>query len=334
MIRLSIIIPVFGVEKFIARCLDSVYKINLPEEEFEVICVDDCSPDSSVSIIEEYRKRHNNLIILRHETNKRQGGARNTGIRYAKGEYLLFVDADDRIPEYDVSKMLTYIQNNDLELLLGAAEIYKNNGKVLRWGNSPLTESRTMTGPEVFKEEYIHKIAFGVVWMAIYKTELASRIAPFQESIQYEDTDWTLRCAYEARRLQYLPVVIYNYMENDGSTTKTTSISKLVSRVKQGLRIWDWAQTTTQYHDDVIISVEDYCTWNLRCLRSLRFYNASDRRLFFRSFSNEEITTMKNWTKAGSWMAIISHPVIANVTFSILYPAYRFGFYIKKRIKD
>ncbi|MBR4479495.1 MAG: glycosyltransferase family 2 protein [Bacteroidales bacterium] len=334
MIRLSVIIPVFGVESYISRCLDSVFKINLPESDYEVICIDDCSTDSSATIINGYKDYHHNLTLLRHHSNKRQGGARNTGIRFAKGEYIVFVDADDRIPIYDLPGLLDYMDENDLELLLGAAEVHKRDGEVLRWGNSPITESRIMTGPELFTEEYVHRIAFGVVWMGIYSINLVRRITPFLENVLYEDTDWTLRCAYNATLLQYKPIVVYNYMENDGSTTTSISISKLIARVKQGLRIWNWAQTTSINHNDVVTVAEDYCTWNLKCLKSLKFFSHSDRAFFYHSISNEEIAIMKQWRMGGKWMRIVKHPYASRIELFITSPLYRFARYMKKKINN
>ena len=67
MIRLSIIIPFYNVEKYIAECLDSVYNQDIPEEEYEVICVNDASPDNSRDIVLEYQKKHSNLILVEHE---------------------------------------------------------------------------------------------------------------------------------------------------------------------------------------------------------------------------------------------------------------------------
>lgn len=333
MIRLSLIIPVFGVEEYIARCLDSVFSINLPESEYEVICIDDCSKDGSVSIINEYKTMHQNLTLIHHTENKRQGGARNTGIKLAKGDYLVFVDADDRIPKYNLSGLLDYMDENRLELLLGTAEVFKQDGSVIRWGNSPTEESRIMSGPEIFIEEFIHRIAFGVVWMGIYKAELVRRVPLFHENIQYEDTDWTLCCAYNARLLQYKPTVIYNYMENGGSTTTADSIYKLIERVKQGLRIWEWAQTTTSHHDDVMVAAEDYCTWNLKCLPSLRLFNHNNRTFFFNSFSDEEMSVMKQWEKKGNWMRAIKNPYLVRIELCLLSPLYRFARFVKKAIK-
>ena len=88
MIHISFILPVYGVEKYISECLDSIYSQDMPESDYEVICVDDCSPDRSNEIIRQYQQKHNNLILIEHKINKMSGGARNTGIRNAKGEYV------------------------------------------------------------------------------------------------------------------------------------------------------------------------------------------------------------------------------------------------------
>jgi len=333
MIRLSVIIPVFGVEKYIARCLDSIFSINLPESDYEVICVDDCSKDKSVQIIESYLSKHNNLRLLHHEENKKQGGARNTGIGVAEGEYVIFVDADDRIPKYEVAGTLDYMQANGLELLLGTAEIYKQDGTVSRWGNAPQEASEIMPGPDVFDGEYIHKIAFGVVWMGIYRTSLLKRTAPFVEKVSYEDADWAMRCAYEAERLQYQPMVIYNYIENEVSTTKQGSMSKLIDRVRQGLRVWEWAQTTKEHHDEVMVAAEDFCTWNLNCLKSLGLYGGLDRRSFYRSFSEEEFSVMKQWKKGGGWMNVVRRPKLSRFVITTISPILRFGKIMKNKLK-
>lgn len=308
MLRLSIIIPVFCVEKYISRCLDSVFAIGLRDEEFEVICVDDCTKDSSVQIVEKYMAQHNNLILLRHQENKKQGGARNTGINHARGKYVIFVDADDRIPSYDIDGLLTYMNENDLELLLGAAEVISPQGSIKRWGNAPTVESPIMSGPEIFNEGYVHKVAYGVVWMGIYSLELVKKLPPFVEKVFFEDTDWTLRCAYGARKLQYKPIVIYNYIENEGSTTKRGSISKLIERARQGLRIWNWGQNTVENHEEVMMAVKDYCIWNMQAFKSLFLFGRAERSQFFSAFTEEEIATMLKWGADSKWKFFAKHP--------------------------
>ena len=328
MTRLSFIIPVFGVEQYIARCLDSVFAINLPEDEYEVICVDDCSTDNSVKIVEEYQSKHPNLILLHHEENKRQGGARNTGVEQAKGNFLVFVDADDELPKYDLSGLLDYMDGQQLDLLLCSAECHKKDGTVRRWGNAPLTESPIMRGPELFTDEYIHKIAFGVVWMGIYKTELVRRVGPFVEKVPYEDADWTLRCAYSARRAQYKPLVIYYYMDNPASTTRKPSVDSVIFRAKQSLRVWLWALTTNENHDQVMLSAEDFCTWNLSSLRGLWKYGLSERCRFYQSFSDQEFSVMKQWKGDYDYLRMIRYPICSQIALCIVSPVLRLAKWI------
>ena len=93
--KISIIIPVYNVEKYLRECLDSC--INQTLADIEIICVDDCSPDNSIKILEEYQAKDYRIKIFRHEKNKNLGAARNTGIQNAIGEYVWFVDSDDYI---------------------------------------------------------------------------------------------------------------------------------------------------------------------------------------------------------------------------------------------
>ncbi len=89
----SIIIPVYNVERWLAACLDSVLSQDFTD--YEVIIVDDCSPDESYKIYEAYAKQHSCITVLKHSVNKRQGAARNYGMRMARGEWIVFLDSDD-----------------------------------------------------------------------------------------------------------------------------------------------------------------------------------------------------------------------------------------------
>lgn len=112
MIKLSIIIPVYKVEKYIEKCLKSIIEQEKEDFEIECILIDDCSPDNSVPIankvINEYHGNNISFLIIRHDENKGLSVARNTGIRAAKGDYILFVDSDDYIPKDSYSYLVKY----------------------------------------------------------------------------------------------------------------------------------------------------------------------------------------------------------------------------------
>ncbi len=116
-IILSIIAPVYGVEKYIRQWLDSVYDQDIPESDYEVICVNDCTPDKSAEIIREYQKTHANLRLINHEMNKKDNAARNTGYRAAVGKYIWFNDPDDVIAPKCLGTIIQKMEANELDML-------------------------------------------------------------------------------------------------------------------------------------------------------------------------------------------------------------------------
>ena len=96
-ITVSIIIPVYNAVSYIHKCLSSL--LNQSIKNYEIICVNDASTDETLSVLGDYARRYSNIVVINHQKNKRQGGARNTGIRAAKGLYIGFVDSDDWVEE-------------------------------------------------------------------------------------------------------------------------------------------------------------------------------------------------------------------------------------------
>ncbi len=96
MLKLSIIIPIYNVEKFLPACLDSLYQQDLAESDYEIVCVIDGATDGSREVVEEYAKKHTNILLVEQE-NRGVSAARNNGLRRASGEYVWFVDGDDMI---------------------------------------------------------------------------------------------------------------------------------------------------------------------------------------------------------------------------------------------
>ena len=114
-LKLSIILPVYNVENYINRCLESI----LPQldDNTELIIVDDCSPDKSVDICEDATEGLSNVRIKRRSKNGGLSAARNTGIEEAKGEYIWFVDSDDYIESNAVSVLLKSIKGSKIDIV-------------------------------------------------------------------------------------------------------------------------------------------------------------------------------------------------------------------------
>ncbi|MBQ7173300.1 MAG: glycosyltransferase [Clostridia bacterium] len=108
--KLSIIIPVYNTEKYLREYLNSCFDENAPEENYEIICIDDGSTDYSPIILKEYAERHSNLLIVR-QANQGVSVARNHGITIARGDWLWFVDSDDYIGKSAISELLEIVSS-------------------------------------------------------------------------------------------------------------------------------------------------------------------------------------------------------------------------------
>ncbi len=112
---LSIIVPVYNVEKYIEECLDSLTNQDASIDSYEIICIDDGSPDNCGSILDEYAKHNSNMTVI-HQKNTGQAGARNAGLKMASGRYIWFVDSDDFVPKYAVKLILKEIAEHPADI--------------------------------------------------------------------------------------------------------------------------------------------------------------------------------------------------------------------------
>ena len=115
---LSFILPCYNVENYIGSCLDSLFAQDIPEEEYEVICVNDCSSDCTEKIIRNYQEKYSIIRLFNHTMNKTAGGARNTWLENALGKYVWFVDPDDIIEPNVVRHLLNHCITGDLDILM------------------------------------------------------------------------------------------------------------------------------------------------------------------------------------------------------------------------
>jgi heptose III glucuronosyltransferase len=218
-LKLSIIIPFYNVEKYITQCLESIYSQDIPESEYEVICVNDCSPDNSREIVLEYQKNHPNLILLEHDKNKMLGAARNTGLLVARGKYIWFIDSDDYIKENILGKLLKIAEENDLEILHFNSLQFTDEGE---FSNNEVffpSDTDVITGIDFLNSPLVSYWKKSVTaWTKIYSTDfLRKNDLFFPESVFFEDNVHTLKALLLASRFQYVSDCIYYWRINPES---------------------------------------------------------------------------------------------------------------------
>ncbi len=231
----SIIIPVYNGEQYIKNCLDGIYRQGLGDDDFEVICVNDCSTDNTAQVISEYGKFHQNLRLINHETNRRQGSARNTGVKVAKGDYILYIDADDTFESNALPLLRNVIEKNkDLDILKFDYTLVERNGSTKNIIEE-FDSQDVMSGHDFIKRNSIPWSS----WLCAYRRLfLLENNILFRENVRFEDADYIINCIRIANRIQYAAIVVYNYIMYDSQTTKIgCEKNKIVNFFEQSDRI-------------------------------------------------------------------------------------------------
>ena len=217
----SIIIPVYNVEKYLRQCLDSV----LLDNHFtgEVICVNDGSTDSSVEILEQYKSKYENITII-DQPNTGLSAARNAGLKKATGDYVLFLDSDDWIGENALQVLSERIAGQDLVCF---------NGQRYFESTRSFEDADTLEAADYGNgwEYYNHNallsrhFAFVCVVLRLYRrTFLLQNDLWFKTGIYHEDNEFTPRAFYLAERVAGINDIIYYVYQTQGSITRSVNV--------------------------------------------------------------------------------------------------------------
>lgn len=213
---ISVIIPVYNVEKYLTQCIDSVLKQTYTN--FELILVDDGSKDSSKAICDEYARIDSRIKVL----SKQNGGAssaRNAGLEVATGKYIYFFDSDDWIAEDALEKLLRICDDNNAELIFfDAYAIEEETGKISTSHYSHKKSYQSNSGYKLMMELIDNKEFHVAPWLLFLKKDFLSRAEiRFEEGIIYEDMIFTYQLFCEAKKIVYLPEYLYYRRYREGS---------------------------------------------------------------------------------------------------------------------
>lgn len=231
-IRLSIILPVYNVEIWLGRCLDSQFNQGLFEDEFEVIIVNDGSEDNSLELANDFAAKHSNVKVISRE-NGGLSAARNTGLEHAHGNYIWFVDSDDFIEPNSIKPILEYAELNELDMMCFFFQLAFEDGHTEKYFYRPKHENEIFSG-----DEFVSKTGFIMSpWASIYKKSfLDNNSLRYMEKILHEDEEFSPRAQFLAKRIAHTDTIVYNYFQRTGSIMKS---SRSKERVKSFLSICD-----------------------------------------------------------------------------------------------
>lgn len=216
-ILLSIVIPVYNVEKYLKECLDSIFDPSAGEEEYEVVAIDDGSTDGSPEILKTYA-HHKNFRIITQE-NAGLSVARNSGIKAVSGKYIYFVDSDDYLLPGTIPVLLNWARESDCDIIEFDNQTTDDKGNPIDVARSQMNRAPSEgRGKDLLAEWYNQRAFFEIVCIRLYRKEfIQNNFLFFVPGIVNEDTDWQFRCFFLAEKVVYHPVIIYNYRRRTGS---------------------------------------------------------------------------------------------------------------------
>lgn len=282
----SIIIPMYNVEKYIERCLNSVLNQTLDKSNFEVILIDDGSPDNSAKVAEKIIKEYNNCTIISQE-NKGLGGARNTGIEHAQGKYLLFLDSDD------------YFYKNALELL--SKNI--NDEDIIEYTYAVVDDNSELSINTFEKTSYENGYSYILNSKSVnsacnkaYKLSfLNQNKLRFKERIYGEDIEFNNRSFFLAASTSSIPDKIIAFYQSPDSITRNKTkeqeekyLKDLTAIILNYKKFYDFHNTNNKLSKEEI----DYLNYRLSSinLNSLLYFLKSKykREVVFHFIKNLE----------------------------------------------
>lgn len=214
-LKLSILVPVYKAERYLEECLRSLFEQDIPMETYEVVAVDNGSPDGSADIIKRLQKEYTNLRLVTLKENQLPSGGRNAAMDAAKGKYIMFVDADDYLYPNVLGRLIKEIEKEDLDFVHFSNDTLCE-GKITK--EPSLATTPVMTGASLYFEDIKTQ---GVSWSKIYKRAFIEEHAlRNNQSILYEDDEFAFRLYAYAQRVKHIQFNPYVYRANPYSATR------------------------------------------------------------------------------------------------------------------
>lgn len=293
--KVSIIVPVYNMEKYLNKCMDSL--VNQTLEDIEIITINDGSKDSSLKILNEYKEKYPNKVVIINQENQGISVARNNGINAATGKYIGFVDSDDYVKTDMFEKLYKKIEKTKSDIVICDYEKYFMNTEEFKYVN---VVDYIKYDSLYSDTSIINNIDYSP-WNKLFKKELFNKIK-FPKGLKYEDLNAILKVFLIASKISTVKKSLYLYRINETGETKT--INKKVIDILDILQdIIDYSKTINVY-EEIRVELKKLCV-NKLFFYLIYSYKLNDKQfvLDFRSkiikflnknFNNWKLALIKN----------------------------------------
>lgn len=298
-IKVSIIVPIYNVEQYLHKCVDSLLAQDLPSSEYEIILVDDGSPDNCPQICDEYAAAHKNIRVI-HQKNAGLSAARNSGIKIARGRYICFLDSDDYWMPNVLGTILDQIENQHLDVLRYNYRNVREDGSVFEPFKNvkPYFDySSEVVDGETFLNERLGYACYACQFLI--RKELLDGCV-FTPGIYFEDTDWTPRMLMKAKRATSTETIVYNYLWREGSITLPTSPEKKQKILDDRMKLLHGFQVQRK-----LVTDDRWFKWHtaslvITILSTIASYSRAKRDTYIREIQSLNVFPLTTYRAVGN----------------------------------
>ena len=325
---ISVIVPVYNVEEYLPKCLDSI--INQTYKNLEIILVDDGSTDNSWKICDEYAEKDKRISVI-HKNNGGQGSARNVGLNHAKGEYITFVDSEDYITEDMIYYLLKFLEDNKLDVAMIADCYVYDKSKIFypKDFKTIILDKRDDMIKYLFANKY-GGASCTSVWGKLYKRDIL-KDCKFLEGKAYEDAFYILLWINKTKRFGSSSQVKYYYIQRTGSIAHnklyTNKILDLVEAYEYNLNI------IREKYPNCIDIANSRLFWAYKSSIE-KIYDCEDYELYFNVIKKLQLKLRKKLVNIlnNRWITYKSKIVYILLCVNIKLYFYIKGLYIKNEL--
>ena len=229
--KISIIIPIYNVEKYIARCLDSI--LNQTLQDFEIVIINDCTPDKSMDIIHEYAKKDSRFSIYENEKNMGSMWTRMVGYTSAKGDYFVFCDSDDYLPKESFESLYNTIIKTGADIVIGNDQIATDSGfgkirdNKLSYGNTRIDMFKSL-----LSRECTHSLCGKIYTRSLF---VEYTYDCYKNSINSEDMMLYYQLSDNVKKVYSINATVYYYYMNVKSAVHSPMTDKKLREMLFGM---------------------------------------------------------------------------------------------------
>lgn len=285
-IAVSVIVPVYNVEEYLEKCLESL--VNQKFDNYEIIVVNDGSPDNSQKIIDKYIKKYPKLIKGYKKKNGGLSSARNYGLQKARGEYVAFVDSDDYVKDNYIGLLYGKAKSGDYDIVV--CNIIRKCGS-----DEDILSCCTNKDNTIVKNMLI---SLPAAWNKIYRKNLfIENGIYYPDKLYYEDLATTGRLLVSAKKVAYIDDALYYYIDRDGSIMNQKKYNSKMADSFKALEILTKYYKDNNYYDKYSVEIEYLYISHLLHDCSLRVYKYKEGLEIINEIVSLMKDNYKNWKK-------------------------------------